>query len=135
MHVAHALWVRGMSERGIVALVMQTYDNSLTVFGTRTKSGRWQLSSRQGEGEPNPTWLPVANDAARRLGNEYLFQMLAMQNIEVMNGYGVKKIVTNCPHAYNTLAHEYPDLDGDYEVVHGTQLVADLVRRGGGSKS
>jgi Fe-S oxidoreductase len=69
-------------------------------------------------------------DAARRLGNEYLFQMLAMQNIEVMNGYGVKKIVTNCPHAFNTLAHEYPDFDGSYEVVHGTQLVADLVRQG-----
>jgi len=69
-------------------------------------------------------------DAARRLGNEYLFQMLAMQNIEVMNGYGVTKIVTNCPHAFNTLAHEYPDFDGHYEVVHGTQLVADLVRQG-----
>ncbi len=69
-------------------------------------------------------------DAARRLGNEYLFQMLAMQNIEVMNGYGVKKIVTNCPHAFNTLAHEYPDFDGHYEVVHGTQLVADLLRQG-----
>jgi len=69
-------------------------------------------------------------DAARRLGNEYLYQMLAMQNIEVMNGYGVKKIVTNCPHAFNTLANEYPDLGGDYEVVHGTQLVAELVRSG-----
>jgi Fe-S oxidoreductase len=69
-------------------------------------------------------------DAARRLGNEYLFQMLAMQNVEVMNGYGVKKIVTNCPHVFNTLANEYPDFDGHYEVVHGTQLVADLVRRG-----
>jgi Fe-S oxidoreductase len=69
-------------------------------------------------------------DAARRLGNEYLFQMLAMQNVEVMNGYGVKKIVTNCPHAYNTLAHEYPDIGGDYQVVHGTQLVAELVRQG-----
>ncbi len=69
-------------------------------------------------------------DAARRLGNEYLFQTLAMQNIEVMNGYGVKKIVTNCPHAFNTIAHEYPDFGGNYEVVHGTQLVADLVREG-----
>jgi Fe-S oxidoreductase len=69
-------------------------------------------------------------DAARRLGNEYLFQTLAMQNVEVMNGYGVKKIVTNCPHAFNTLAHEYPDFNGNYEVVHGTQLVADLVRQG-----
>jgi Fe-S oxidoreductase len=69
-------------------------------------------------------------DAARRLGNEYLFQMLAMQNVEVMNGYGVKKIVTNCPHAYNTLAHEYPDFGGEYQVVHGSQLVAELVREG-----
>ncbi len=69
-------------------------------------------------------------DAARRLGNEYLFQMLAQQNIETMNGYGVKKIVTNCPHAFNTLAHEYPEFGGNYEVVHGTQLVAQLVRKG-----
>jgi cholesterol oxidase len=67
VHVAHSLWVRGMSERGIVALVMQTYDNSLTVFGTRTKSGRWQLSSQQGEGEPNPTYIPVANEVVRRM--------------------------------------------------------------------
>jgi len=71
-----------------------------------------------------------SGDAARRLGNEYLFQTLAMQNIEVMNGYGVKKIVTNCPHVFNTLAHEYPDFGGHFEVVHGTQLVADLVREG-----
>jgi Fe-S oxidoreductase len=71
-----------------------------------------------------------SGDAARRLGNEYLFQTLAMQNIEVMNGYEVKKIVTNCPHVFNTLAHEYPDFGGNFEVVHGTQLVADLVRQG-----
>ncbi len=69
-------------------------------------------------------------DAARRLGNEYLFQMLAMQNVEVMNGYGVKKVVTNCPHVYNTLKNEYPDFGGSYEVWHGTQLVASLVRSG-----
>jgi Fe-S oxidoreductase len=69
-------------------------------------------------------------DAARRLGNEYLFQMLAMQNIETMNSYGVSKVVTNCPHAYNTLKHEYPDLGGAYDVVHGSQLVAQLVRSG-----
>jgi len=69
-------------------------------------------------------------DSARRLGNEYLFQVLAQQNVETMNGYGVKKIVTNCPHCFNTLANEYPDFGGHYEVVHGTQLVADLVRSG-----
>jgi Fe-S oxidoreductase len=69
-------------------------------------------------------------DAARRLGNEYLFQMLAMQNVEVLNGYGISKIVTNCPHVFNTLSHEYPEFDGNYDVVHGTQLVADLVGQG-----
>jgi Fe-S oxidoreductase len=69
-------------------------------------------------------------DAARRLGNEYLFQTLAQQNVETMNGYGVKKIVTNCPHCFNTLANEYPDFGGKYEVVHGTELVAKLVAEG-----
>ena len=69
-------------------------------------------------------------DAARRLGNEYLFQMLAMQNVEVMNGYGVKKIVTNCPHVYNTLANEYQDFDGNYEVIHHTSFIDDLIKTG-----
>ncbi len=69
-------------------------------------------------------------DAARRLGNEYLFQMLAQANVETLNRYGVKKIVTNCPHCFNTLAHEYPDFGGRYEVVHGTQLIAQLLADG-----
>ena len=69
-------------------------------------------------------------DAARRLGNEYLFQTLAQQNVETMNGYGVTKIVTNCPHCFNTLANEYPDFGGKFEVMHGTELVARLVREG-----
>jgi Fe-S oxidoreductase len=69
-------------------------------------------------------------DAARRLGNEYLFQTLAQANVETMNGYGVKKIVTNCPHCFNTLAREYPDFGGHYEVMHGTELVARLVAEG-----
>ncbi len=69
-------------------------------------------------------------DAARRLGNEYLFQVLAAGNVETLNGYGVRKIVTNCPHCFNTLAHEYPDFGGTFEVVHGTQLVAELVAQG-----
>lgn len=72
----------------------------------------------------------TSGDAVRRMGNEYLYQMIAQQNIETMNGYGVKKIVTNCPHVFHTLKNEYPDLGGDYEVVHGTQFVADLVKRG-----
>lgn len=69
-------------------------------------------------------------DAARRLGNEYLFQTLAQQNVETMKGYGVTKIVTNCPHCFNTLANEYPDFGGKFEVMHGTELVARLVAEG-----
>jgi cholesterol oxidase len=62
-----SLWARRASERGIIALVMQNVNNSITVFGERTRSGRFRLRSKQGEGEPNPTWIPVANDAMRRL--------------------------------------------------------------------
>lgn len=69
-------------------------------------------------------------DSARRLGNEYLFQMLAQQNVETLNGYGVRKIVTNCPHCFNTLKNEYPDFGGTFEVMHGTELVARLVAEG-----
>ncbi len=69
-------------------------------------------------------------DSARRLGNEYLFQTLAQQNIETLNGYGVKKVVTNCPHCFNTMKNEYPDFGGTFEVVHGTELVARLVEEG-----
>ena len=69
-------------------------------------------------------------DSARRMGNEYLFQTLAKQNIEVLNGHGVKKIVTNCPHCMNCLKNEYGDFGGTYEVLHGSQLVADLIASG-----
>ena len=62
-----SMWVRGASERGIIGLVMQNVNNSITVFGERTRSGRFRLRSTQGEGEPNPSWIPVANDAMRRL--------------------------------------------------------------------
>lgn len=69
-------------------------------------------------------------DSARRLGNEYLFQTLAAANVETLNRYNVKKIVTNCPHCLNTLLHEYRDFGGSYEVVHGAQLVAQLLAEG-----
>ncbi len=69
-------------------------------------------------------------DPAKRGGNEFLFQMQAMQNITVMNGYGVKKIVTGCPHCFNTLKNEYPSLGGNYEVIHHTQLVQQLLDEG-----
>jgi Fe-S oxidoreductase len=69
-------------------------------------------------------------DSARRLGNEYLFQMLAQQNVETLNGYGVRKIVTNCPHCMNCLKNEYGDFGGRYEVLHGSQLVAELIAAG-----
>jgi Fe-S oxidoreductase/nitrate reductase gamma subunit len=69
-------------------------------------------------------------DSARRSGNEYLFQMLAMPNIEMLDGMGVKKIITQCPHCFNTLKNEYPQLGGDYEVVHHTQLLESLIDSG-----
>ena len=65
-------------------------------------------------------------DAAKRSGNEFLFQMQAVTNIEILNAYGVKKIVTACPHSYNTLKNEYPDLGGKYEVLHHTQYLKEL---------
>ena len=69
-------------------------------------------------------------DPARRSGNEYIFQMLAMQNIETLNGMGVKKIITQCPHCFNTLQNEYPQLGGHYEVIHHTQLLEQLIESG-----
>jgi Fe-S oxidoreductase len=69
-------------------------------------------------------------DPAKRAGNEFLFQMQAMQNIQVMNDYGIKKIVTACPHCFNTLKNEYPDLGGDYDVIHHTQLIKSLLEDG-----
>ena len=69
-------------------------------------------------------------DPARRAGNEFIFQMLALQNIEVLNMYEVKKIVTACPHCYNTLKNEYPELGGNYEVVHHTQFLNELLQSG-----
>ena len=69
-------------------------------------------------------------DPARRSGNEYLFQMLAMQNVETLNGMGVKKIITQCPHCFNTLLNEYPQLGGHYEVLHHSQLLEWLIETG-----
>jgi len=69
-------------------------------------------------------------DPAKRAGNEFLFQMQAMQNIMVLNGYEVKKIVTACPHCFNTLKNEYPALGGNYEVIHHSQLIELLLKEG-----
>lgn len=69
-------------------------------------------------------------DPAKRAGNEFLFQMQAMTNIEVMNGYEVKKVVTACPHCFNTIKNEYPGLGGSYEVVHHTQFLRQLLEDG-----
>ncbi|MFN5318790.1 MAG: (Fe-S)-binding protein [Bacteroidia bacterium] len=69
-------------------------------------------------------------DPAKRAGNEFLFQMQAMQNIAVLNGYEIKKIVTACPHCFNTLKNEYPALGGNYEVVHHSQLIEQLLKEG-----
>ncbi|WP_129019667.1 (Fe-S)-binding protein [Edaphocola flava] len=69
-------------------------------------------------------------DPARRSGNEFLFQMMAYNNIQVLNGYGIKKIVTACPHCFNTLKNEYPALGGEYEVIHHATFLQQLINDG-----
>jgi heterodisulfide reductase subunit D len=69
-------------------------------------------------------------DPARRAGNEFMFQMMAYQNIEVLNNYGIKKIVTACPHCFNTLGNEYRELGGHYEVMHHTVFLQQLIDEG-----
>jgi len=69
-------------------------------------------------------------DPARRAGNEFLFQMQAMSNIQVLNGYNIKKIITACPHCFNTLKNEYPELGGDYEVIHHSVFIQQLIDEG-----
>jgi len=71
-----------------------------------------------------------SGDPAKRAGNEFIFQMQAMNNITVLNNYSVKKIVTGCPHCFNTIKNEYPELGGNYEVIHHTQLVQQLIDAG-----
>ena len=80
-----------------------------------------------------------SGDPVRRAGNEFMFQMMAYQNIQVLNNYGIKKIVTACPHCFNTLKNEYPELGGNYEVIHHTVFLQQLLdagkikMKGGGS--
>ena len=71
-----------------------------------------------------------SGDAAKRAGNEFLFQMQAMMNIEVINAYNVKRIVTTCPHSYNTIKNEYKSLGGNYEVLHHTEFIDELINNG-----
>ncbi|MDC3115935.1 (Fe-S)-binding protein [Bacteroidota bacterium] len=70
----------------------------------------------------------TSGDVAKRAGNEFLFQMQALANIEVMNSYNIKKIITTCPHSFNILKNEYPDLGGNYEVYHHSEFVHDLIK-------
>jgi heterodisulfide reductase subunit D len=69
-------------------------------------------------------------DPARRAGNEFIFQMMAYRNIETLNNYGVKKIVTGCPHCFNILKNEYPELGGNYDVIHHTSFIQELIDEG-----
>ncbi|MBK8142761.1 MAG: (Fe-S)-binding protein [Chitinophagaceae bacterium] len=69
-------------------------------------------------------------DPVRRAGNEFMFQMMAYQNIQILNNYGIKKIVTACPHCFNTLKNEYPELGGTYEVIHHTTFLQSLIDEG-----
>ena len=69
-------------------------------------------------------------DSARRTGNEFVYQQLAIQNIQTMNSFNIKKVITQCPHCFNTIANEYPQLGGEYEVIHHSQLLTELVNSG-----
>jgi heterodisulfide reductase subunit D len=69
-------------------------------------------------------------DPAKRAGNEFLFQMQALQNIQTLNGYNIRKVVTACPHCFNTIKNEYPSLGGNYEVLHHSQLLQQLIDQG-----
>ena len=69
-------------------------------------------------------------DPAKRAGNEFLYQMQAVSNIETLNSYNFKKIVTTCPHCFNTIKNEYPSLGGNYDIIHHTQLLDDLIKNG-----
>lgn len=69
-------------------------------------------------------------DPARRAGNEFMFQMMAYQNIQILNGYGIKKIVTACPHCFNIFKNEYPQLGGNYEVIHHATFLQQLIDEG-----
>ena len=69
-------------------------------------------------------------DPARRMGNEYLYQTMAQRNVELLNGYDVKRVVTLCPHCFNAIKNEYPHLGGDYSVQHYSELVAELIADG-----
>lgn len=69
-------------------------------------------------------------DPVRRAGNEFMFQMMAYQNIQILNGYGIKKIVTTCPHCFNTFKNEYPELGGTYEVLHHASFLQQLIDEG-----
>ena len=71
-----------------------------------------------------------SGDPAKRAGNEFLYQMQAMTNIQILDGYNIKKIVTTCPHCFNTLKNEYPGLGGHYKVLHHTQFLKDLLNEG-----
>ena len=71
-----------------------------------------------------------SGDPAKRAGNDFLFQMQAMGNIETLNGYGIKKIITTCPHCFNTLKNEYPQLGGNYEVMHHSSFLQSLIDEG-----
>src|SRR5690606_19271060 len=69
-------------------------------------------------------------DPARRAGNEFIFQMMAQNNIQLLDGYGIKKIVTACPHCFNIFRNDYPELGGNYEVVHHTTFLQQLIDEG-----
>ena len=101
---------------------------------TVTERLRWRLpasSMRPGSASPSwvpPSYAPVIRPGGR--GTSFVFQMLAIQNVETLEDRGVRKVITQCPHCFNTLKNEYPQFGGDYEVIHHSQVLSDLVSQG-----
>ena len=96
----------------------------------RDLDGQAAAGGRRRLRDPRPARVAAPAIPARRMGNEYVFQAYAEENVETLNDAGVTKIVASCPHCFNTLANEYPDFGGRYEVMHHTELLAELVRDG-----
>lgn len=136
---ARADWARGLGVRTVGDLAGETVDVLYWVgcygsFDERNQKVARALARVLKSAGVNFGILGVeercTGDPARRTGNEYLYQVLAQGNIEVLQGYGVKKIVTACPHCMNTIKNEYPQFGGDFEVVHHTQFIRDLIASG-----
>lgn len=138
-HESRADWAQGLEVRTMAETGGESVDMLYWVGCAGSYDRRYQKVSRGMVKLLNAAGVRFAilgveekcnGDAARRAGNEYLAQMLIAENVETLSRYKVRKIVTTCPHCYNTLKNEYPEFGGNYEVVHHTELLRDLLQAG-----